>query len=89
MPRGADAPHGGENADMVLVRLRRPYWNWNALSVTARAETDSETEAEGDSEAEAEGDSEADAGSCPDTSRATEIVAAAVARNEREVRVPQ
>ena len=103
--RGADAPHGGENADMVLVRLRRPYWNWNALSVTARAETDSEAEAEGDSEAEAEGDSEAEAegdseaeaegdseaeaGSCPDTSEAAEIVVAAVARNEREIGIAQ
>ena len=75
-PRGAGAPHGGENADMVLVRVRRPYWDF--LSTPVR--TDSGSEADG---------SESDAGSCPDTSKAAEIVVAAVARNEREVRVPQ
>ena len=74
--RGAGAPHGGENADMVLVRVRRPYWDW--LSTPVRADAGSEADG-----------SEADAGSCPDTSKATEIVVAAVARNEREVRVPQ
>ena len=74
--RGAGAPHGGENADMVLVRLRRPYRDF--LSTPVRADSGSEAD-----------DSESDAGSCPDTSRATEIVVAAVARNEREVRVPQ
>ena len=67
--RGAGAPHGGENADLVLVRLHRPYRDW--LSVSARADSGSE----------------ADAGSCPDASGAAEIVVAAVARNEREVRV--
>ena len=80
-PRGADAPHGGENADMVLVRLRRPYWDF--LSTPVRA--DSGSEADGSESA----GSESDAGSCPDTSKAAEIVVAAVARNEREVRVPQ
>ena len=69
--RGAGAPRGGENADMVLVRLRRPWQNW--LSTPARADTGSEAGA--------------DSGSCPDTSGAAEIVVAALARNEREVRV--
>ena len=85
-PRGAGAPHGGENADMVLVRVRRPYWDF--LSTPVRADSgsaDSGSEADG---SEAAG-SESDAGSCPDTSKAAEIVVAAVARNEREVRVPQ
>ena len=71
--RGAGGALGGENADLVLVRLRHPYQDW--LSAPARADSGS--------------DAEADAGSCPDASGAAEIVVAAVARNEREVRVPQ
>ena len=67
--RGAGAPLGGENADLVLLRLRRPYQDW--LSAPVRADSGSE----------------ADADSCPDASGAAEIVVAAVARNEREVRV--
>ena len=70
-PRGAGAPHGGENADMVLVRVHRPYWGWLSAPAVADPDADSDTD------------------SCPDASRATEIVVAAVARNEREVRVPQ
>ena len=67
--RDAGTPPGGENADLVLVQVRRPYRDW--LSTPARADAD------------------ADADSCPDASGATEIVAVALARNEREVRVPQ
>ena len=85
-PRGAGAPHGGENADMVLVRLRRPYRDF--LSTPVRADSGSEADGSEADDSESDG-SESDAGSCPDTSRATEIVVAAVARNEREVRVPQ
>lgn len=73
--RDSDAPLGGENLDMVLVRLSRSYWDW-------LSDPD-------DSEADPENDTEAEADSCPDASDGAEIVVAAVARNEREVRVSQ
>ena len=67
----AGAPHGGENADMVLVRISRPYGDW--LSVTDAAS--------------AGPSAEAGTGTCRDASEAAGIGVAAVARNEREVRV--
>ena len=78
--RGSNAPHGGENLDMVLVRMSRSYWDWLSDPV----DTGADSKAEADLEAEA--DTEVD--SCPDASNeAGIIVVAAVARNEREVRV--
>ena len=69
----AAAPHGGENADMVLVRIGRPYADWLPVTDAASADSGSETETS----------------TCPDASKAAGIVVAAVARNEREVRVAQ
>ena len=63
--RGAGGPRGGENADMVLVRLRRPYANW--LPAPTRVDSDA----------------------CPDAHEVANVVVAAVARNEREVRGAQ
>ena len=74
--RGADAPLGGENADMVLVRLSRPHGDW--LSAPAGDDPDDPDDP--------------DAQPCPpvdpDASEPFGIVVAALARNEREVRVP-
>ena len=69
--RGSDAPPGGENEDMVLVRLRRPYGDW----LSGPDDTDSET------------DSDRCPPVDPDASEAAGIVVAALARNERAIRV--
>ena len=67
--RGNGAPLGGENADMVLVRISRP---WGSFSVATPDPDNPDPEAM----------------VCADASKAAaEIVVAAVARNEREVRV--
>ena len=83
----AGGSHGGENMDMILVRLRRPYGDW--LSGPDGTGSDSDIDSDSNSSSDTDPDTEAEADSCPDASDGAEIVVAAVARNEREVRVSQ
>ena len=82
--RGSDAPHGGENADMVLVRLSRPYQDW-----LSGPDTDTKTETPDETEPLDETDTDPDTVRCPTTDSEepgpTWIVVAALARNERAV----
>ena len=78
---GGDAPRadggspGGENEDLVLVRLTRPWKGWLPGGRDAEA---------GEGGEEAEGSEEATS-STPGEPASTGIVAAALARNERAV----
>ena len=85
----ASGSRGGENMDMILVRLRRPYGDWLSGPDDASASTSSDSDIDSDSSSNSDPDTEAEADSCPDTSEGGEIVVAALARNEREVRGSQ
>ena len=88
--RGSDAPHGGESADMVLVRLSRPYQDWlSGPDTDTETETPDETEPLDETEPPEETDTDPDTVRCPSAGSEepgpTWIVVAALARNDRAV----
>ena len=93
-PRGDGSP-GGENEDMVLILLSRPWHGW--LSARGDAGTEEENP---DLDLHAESEMDLDVGPDDDENppgesadpvepAAAKIVVAAVARNERAVTVPR